>query len=115
MELDDPASTARRELAAELEESPAVAPVVVVNKTDLVAAPPSGGCIHTSALANTGLDALLKAVSRRLVPQPPAPGAAVPFTSRHVKLLQAARDHVARREVASAVAVLENLIGTART
>ncbi|MEK6237798.1 MAG: GTP-binding protein [Planctomycetales bacterium] len=54
----------------------------VANKCDLPAADASriSGSIPVSALTGEGMDALLRAVSLRLVPEPPSPGAAVPFT-----------------------------------
>ena len=61
--------------------------LVVVNKCDLVAAPlPPVPTKHwptdsrrTSAITGQGIAELLTAISRRLVPDPPEPGAAVPF------------------------------------
>jgi tRNA modification GTPase len=68
-------------------------PLVVHNKSDLPSPQrderrPAG--IAVSALSGAGLPALLHAISLRLVPEPPAPGSAVPFTSRQVTLLRSA-------------------------
>jgi len=64
--------------------------LVVHNKSDL---PPDGSRrpagLSTSALRGSGIDTLAAEIVRRLVPQPPAPGAAVPFTEDHVEQLRA--------------------------
>ncbi len=53
----------------------------VDNKSDLPAASgPRPAAIATSALRSEGIAELLDHISARLVPEPPAPGAAVPFT-----------------------------------
>ncbi len=57
-------------------------PLVVVNKIDL---PPAWDlaevpACRVSALTGAGIPELCDAISRRLVPEPPAPGEAVPFT-----------------------------------
>ncbi len=62
--------------------------LVVYNKSDL---PSSGGHrppgLAVSAMTGEGVDALLGALAVRLVPDPPPPGAAVPFTAEHVDQL----------------------------
>jgi tRNA modification GTPase len=64
---------------------------VVVNKVDL---PPAwdlagaGDALHVSARTGAGLEQLCQALSRWLVPDPPGPGAAVPFGEslcRHIE------------------------------
>jgi tRNA modification GTPase len=65
------------------------ASLLVHNKCDLPAAPgnrPEG--LSTSALNGDGIDVLLETIGRRLVPDPPPPGAAVPFSSRQVEMVQ---------------------------
>jgi len=73
--------------------------IVVHNKSDLVAPyedRPSG--LLTSALTGEGLDALQALLSRRLVPTPPAPGEAVPFTvEQHSRLLALQRFEIESR------------------
>jgi tRNA modification GTPase len=62
--------------------------VLVHNKCDLPAS--SGGRpggISTSALCGEGVDALLATIGRRLAPDPPPPGAAVPFSREQVAML----------------------------
>jgi tRNA modification GTPase len=63
--------------------------LLVLNKSDLPAAGEHPtGAVQTSALRREGIDTLLKAISRRLVPDPPPPGIAVPFTQRQVGMLE---------------------------
>jgi tRNA modification GTPase len=72
--------------------------IVVHNKCDL-ATPPDDGRppgFFVSALAQTGIDTLERAIAAALVPDPPPPGAAVPFTERQVRLLILA-SHAARQ------------------
>jgi tRNA modification GTPase len=45
--------------------------------------------LDTSALRGDGIEALLATIGRRLVPDPPFPGAAVPFTAQQVAAIQA--------------------------
>ncbi len=65
--------------------------VVVHNKSDL---PPSAGPrepgLATSALRGEGIEALARAIAARLAPDPPPPGAAVPFTEEQVAWLRRA-------------------------
>jgi tRNA modification GTPase len=66
--------------------------LLVHNKCDLPAAPgdrPEG--LATSALRGEGVDALLAAISRRLVADPPPRGAAVPFSSGQVEMVRRQR------------------------
>jgi tRNA modification GTPase len=62
--------------------------VLVHNKCDLPAAsndrPPG---LPTSALHGKGVEDLLAAIGRRLVPDPPPPGAAVPLTEQQIDTL----------------------------
>jgi tRNA U34 5-carboxymethylaminomethyl modifying GTPase MnmE/TrmE len=66
--------------------------LVVHNKSDLPAAMGSDRPLGlmVSALTRQGIDELLDGIARQLVPAPPAPGSAVPFTQRHVQLLREA-------------------------
>jgi tRNA modification GTPase len=68
--------------------------LVVHNKCDLEAVPgkrPAG--LRTSARRADGIDALLQAISARLVPDPPSAGAAVPFTVDQVALVSGLSVH----------------------
>lgn len=64
--------------------------IIVHNKADLPtkndARRPAG--LHVSAVNGTGIDELIAMIVARLVPHPPAPGEAVPFTVRQVDELQ---------------------------
>jgi tRNA U34 5-carboxymethylaminomethyl modifying GTPase MnmE/TrmE len=87
------------------------AAIWALNKCDLQACNQveSGDAIHVSALTGAGLDVLVEAIVQRLVPAPPAPGTAVPFSRRQVEALSAARDALARNAIAEAAAVLRRL------
>lgn len=61
----------------------------VHNKSDL---PPGEGRrpdgLQISAAHQTGIDALCREIAGRLVPQPPSPGAAVPFRPEHLAMIE---------------------------
>jgi tRNA modification GTPase len=64
-------------------DAPLPAVQYVINKTDLPAAwgrDQAADAVLVSARTGAGLEDLLGVLSRRLVPDPPPPGAAVPFT-----------------------------------
>ncbi len=64
--------------------------LLVYNKSDLPVVPghrPAG--LAVSALHREGIENLLDAIARRLVPDPPPVGAAVPLTAEQVESLQA--------------------------
>lgn len=63
----------------------------VVNKIDLPAAWDVTGVLRVSARTREGLAELCAALAARLVPEPPAPGAAVPFTAECCTRLDEAR------------------------
>ena len=68
------------------------AALLVHNKCDLPPAPgdrPAG--LRTSALRGDGIEDLLAAIARRLVPDPPPPGAAVPFTAEQIEAVDDCR------------------------
>lgn len=86
----------------------------VLNKIDLL---PSGASplsanhdVHTSVLSGQGIDTLIAAISRALVPSPPAPGAAVPFTADQIERLEIARNAAKRGNRAAIDASLRPLI-----
>jgi tRNA modification GTPase len=69
----------------------------VHNKCDLPLAPgsrPAG--IHLSALRHEGMETLVAAIAERLVPDPPPPGTAVPFTEDQVAWLTDLAKRVSR-------------------
>jgi len=68
--------------------------MVVRNKCDLVsrestADTPSSDDILVSALSGQGIEDLQRAIATHLVPDPPPPGAAVPFRNEELELLEA--------------------------
>jgi tRNA modification GTPase len=83
---------------------------LVVNKTDL---PPAwdlgqaGDAVRVSARTGAGLAELCQALGRWLVPDPPPPGAAVPFTAALAARIEEARQHLAAGRPAEARCVLE--------
>jgi tRNA modification GTPase len=114
--LADPSAAvdqARRELA---EAAPGACCdanlLTIVNKVDLC---PRGtynnseAVIYVSALTRCGLKELLAQVSQRLVPDSPAHGEAVPFTSRQAELLQRSRSALRSGDLRAALATLNGL------
>jgi tRNA modification GTPase len=68
--------------------------LLVINKIDLPAAwdrVTATEAVPVSALTGAGLSELMEELAKRLVPAPPPPGAAVPFTPRLADLVEAAR------------------------
>lgn len=90
---DDPAD---RSFAFELERLSAGAVIRVVNKIDLAPTSAAAGDVRLSARTGEGLDRLLELAARRLVPNPPPPGAAVPFTARQACMLEGLRQGLGR-------------------
>jgi tRNA modification GTPase len=90
--------------------------IVAHNKCDL-APPPRDGRpegIATSAATSQGLGELSRVLAAALVPEPPKPGAPVPFNSRQIALLQQALTAVEFRDVIAArQAIEETLIPSA--
>jgi tRNA modification GTPase len=69
-----------------------VATLTVANKADLPAAwePIGSDLVTISAERGDGIEALTHALARRLVPEPPPPGAGVPFRPAHLRRLELA-------------------------
>jgi len=63
-----------------------------------------------SALTGQGLPTLIRTMTRRLVPDPPPPGSAVPFTDRQIQLLRAARLALRRHDFAAATDALQTIL-----
>jgi tRNA modification GTPase len=87
--------------------------VTIANKTDL-----SSGILwkipshwlRTSAVTGLGLPQLMQVLVERLVPHPPTPGEAVPFTAEQVASLQALLEAVRGGELAHARHFAEGII-----
>jgi tRNA modification GTPase len=78
-------------------------PLIVHNKLDLV--PPSADRrtgIPTSAVTSLGLDDLCRAIATALVPLPPSPGTAVPFTMNQITALRAIAAHLKSGQLTAA-------------
>ncbi|MBN2023743.1 MAG: 50S ribosome-binding GTPase [Pirellulales bacterium] len=70
--------------------------LIAWNKTDLAPMPADGPPgLATVAVTGEGVESLLAAISRRLVPEPPPPGEAVPFTAEQATSLDRAATHLA--------------------
>jgi tRNA modification GTPase len=82
----------------------------VYNKSDVAATAPRPPGIWTSALTGDGVDALLAAVASRLVPNPPAPGEAVPFAEDQIAVLVECRAAVERGDAPAATKQLAALV-----
>lgn len=82
--------------------------LIVASKGDLPAAwePDRDAILTVSAVRGDGLDRLASAVARRLVPNPPSPGAGVPFRPAHVRRLEVALRALSAGDGAAAVAAL---------
>ncbi len=79
-------------------------PLIVAAKADLPAVwlPEDDATVTVSAESGLGLDALLQAIAKRLVPEEPANSVGVPFRERHVANLNAALAALERGEAAEA-------------
>ncbi|MGD0517632.1 MAG: GTPase [Thermoguttaceae bacterium] len=83
-DLTSDSSASARALADSLPNA-----LIVHNKVDLQYVKtnrPEG--FFTSALSGSGIDVLIKNIADRLVPFPPPPGAAVPFTSEQIERIK---------------------------
>jgi tRNA modification GTPase len=66
--------------------------------------------VATSALTGEGIAELIAAVGRVLVPFPPPPGSAIPFSAKQVAALDCARAAVAAQDAARSLAILQPLL-----
>jgi tRNA modification GTPase len=85
---------------------------LVVNKIDLPSVwdlRSAPGAITVSALTGSGIERLSEALARWLVFAPPAPGDAVPFTSRMAAQVEEARDYCGRGQFHEAARVLRGI------
>jgi len=90
-------------------------PIVAHNKCDL--APPAAEGrppgIRISAKTGSGIAALLAAIGTAIVPTPPRPGEAVPFTVKQVSILKGARHQLSNRDFVATYRVFASLRGSA--
>jgi tRNA modification GTPase len=107
----DVPAIARHEFAEATDASSAgVHPLVVVNKLDLredLMFGLSKDVVPVSALTRVGLEELLRRISNRLVPSPPTPDEAVPFSSRQIERLQQAEAALKAGDLRAASARLD--------
>lgn len=71
--------------------------------------------IETCALDGFGIAALADAIGNQLVPNPPQPGAAVPFTKAQVKSLALVRLAIERQHAAAAGEALHSMLASTDT
>jgi len=85
--------------------------IVVYNKCDLPRPPdpPDAPGLLTSALTGEGVERLARAIARRLVPDPPPLGAAVPFADDQRAVLDDALAAISRGDSPAALAALAGL------
>jgi tRNA modification GTPase len=81
------------------------AALVVANKVDLPAVWDSEA-LAVSAARGDGIERLAAEIGRRLVPDPPPAGSAIPFRARHGRRLRLIREAIKRGEPARAVSSL---------
>ena len=88
--------------------------IVTVNKIDLPAAWDASVLSlptqSVSAQSRAGVHELLGRLSSSLVPDPPPPGDAIPFTRRQVELVQEAREHLKAGDAIRANKSLQRLL-----
>jgi tRNA modification GTPase len=88
----------------------------VLNKADLLSASQQelaapNWDILTSAATGDGIGELIAAIGRALVPNPPAAGAAVPFTTAQIERLEAALSACNEGDAATVILILKTLCG----
>lgn len=90
--------------------------IVVANKSDLPAAwsldtveQTGRQPLEVSARTASGVDELLRRIAAQLVPEPPEPGAGVPFRVEHLRSLERARDCLEQRDFEGFLFQLEEM------
>src|SRR5262249_1366693 len=87
---------------------------LVINKVDLPSAwdfARAGAAVRVSAQTGVGLADLCQAVARDLVPGPPAPGIAVPFSAALCDRVEEAWRHLSEGRPAASLQALESASG----
>jgi tRNA modification GTPase len=113
VDISQPAAQQDRAMIAEYPRA-----LVVAHKCDLPAysgpeqwpTVEASGWLRVSAKTGVGVDALVAAISARLVPAVPPADALVPATARQVSLLQRALDAADRSDVAGVLRELDELL-----
>jgi tRNA modification GTPase len=84
--------------------------ILVANKADLTAHWDTGATLRVSASTGAGVGELADAISNLIVPHPPLPGAAVPFTPQLADRVEKARHLYTIGEVATTREILETCL-----
>ncbi len=87
--------------------------LIVAHKADLPDAwggQIPNGALRVSARTGFGLETLMEAITKRLVPRLPSPGTAVPVAPRHVELLTVAREALFAGDVAACRNAIDRLL-----
>ena len=116
-----PTATVAEEIVASQAEAvsatrPSERTIIAINKCDLAQSTPesSGKLLMLSATIGAGLPLLIEEMARRLVPEVPPVGSAVPFTERQIDLLGELLGQVQAEQVDSAADCIEHLLSNAR-
>jgi tRNA modification GTPase len=98
LDVEDPMMLAERSLR-------------VLNKCDLRSArrTEEPDRLRTSAVTGEGVEQLMRAIVQRLVPKPPLPGEAVPFTRQQLEWIRAIHDALHNGQLAAAIALGKDL------
>jgi tRNA modification GTPase len=112
LDRSEPLSELDRSLIVEYPKA-----LLVANKSDLPLAwdAEAMGASTVSAATGEGIEGLIRGVTGRLVPEPPPPGAAVPFRPRQVGRLDRARRLAAAGRLGGANRGIGGLLGPGRS
>ncbi|WP_406693377.1 GTPase [Singulisphaera sp. Ch08] len=107
LDRSEPLTESDRRLVASHQQA-----LIVANKCDLPAAWDAAltEALVVSAERGDGIEALGSAIARRLVPEPPPPGAGVPFRPGHVRHLSRALKALEANDLATAGQALRELL-----
>jgi tRNA modification GTPase len=107
LDLSEPLTEADAALVAGLPSA-----LVVANKADLPAAwePTGRNMLVISAERGDGMETLMAALAQRLVPEPPGPGASIPFRPSQLRLLERARLRLQQGHGARAARLLRRIV-----
>ncbi|MCI0702521.1 MAG: 50S ribosome-binding GTPase [Planctomycetia bacterium] len=88
--------------------------LAIINKSDVMhdlkESPDAWGMLLVSAITGSGIPELVAEITQRLVPHPPAPGSAVPFTPRLADLVEDAHAALAAGRIDEATRLLRDCL-----